>query len=349
MTDPAALQPFISRPKQSPPHKPKGGKPEHVDTSKWHTCDACDVPHPCQFTNIFINDKGDRLYQAQDAGWAHYFWAALKADSLVEALAHVPIDTWAASRVPYENESVICRMLEKNDAAIDYLIIREDLPFGEMASWFFINQQHQQLLNRIPEGMGFEEWQELGRADMRSELRQLLDYRRHHKRKMGRWSAPSTFALTLKAAATASIIEKAKNGCHPACEGIGGSIDFLTRLAAFLKADKCILQYPDWGIKLEAVKRTNRLDANVIDDLKKKVMELEAEARQWKYRHSYPGLPCDYAERDKGEGLEVIDQYQLWSLSRRKSPYQPSAWDTEMPILDRASIRCPSHWATETE
>jgi len=350
MTDPAALQPFIRRPKKFSPHKIKTDNPERVNTSKWHTCDISSIPHPRQFTDIFINDRGDRLYRAQDTKWAHPYWASLKAESLVDALAHVPIDMWIAFRVPYENEAILRLILEKDDTAIDYLVIREGLPSDEMVSWFFINQQHQKYLERIPEEIELQGRKEVNHAHMKSELGQLLKHTRHHNRQEGRWSPSSTFDPTLQVAAAASIIERAENGYHPACEGIEDNEDFLTRLAAYLKADKCVLQYlDDWRLKLEAVRRTGCLDTDAINELTKKVTELETEAQQWKHKYSYPGLPCDYAERDREEGREITYQYQLWSLSRWKDPYQPSSWELELPVLKPYLIRCPSHWETMME
>jgi len=317
------------------------GAGEKRSREYYHSCEVSDHPHPAQKTDMYEDSKENRLHKAQDMGWGHPFWAKLKAQDLVATVSELDVENWVMFTIPHDKEDLF-QICIKKEADIEYLLLRSGTPDNDINTIFFVNRSNIHIARRkaieiLKSKINFIETK---KNTLISTLPGLLDFKLHHDLKsVGRWSSSELLSLKLRAARVTSLVKKARKGePYILCEDMPDNIDFISRLSAYLMAEKTVLGFCSPKDKFNAVEATGLLSSKEISSLKSIMLQLIKESKDWKSGLFYTGMPKFMSTEDAKEGFQITES-RLWCMSK-KVIYDD--WDLEMGPPNDAPDECPS-------
>ena len=288
-----------------------------------HTCPSSDIPHPPQRTDMYQDRHGNRMHTARDMGFGHPFWARTKAEAIIDAADRLDMPSWATFKVPHRNEpgfmKLVNEVLGEKGAELDGLVVRAVSPGKGICSWFFMAGMDVGVVKRGLEELSGESLGILDKAQLRETLRGLFDHSLHPKvRDLDRWSALKPTMHKLRVSRVAKLIEMVRNGEeYELCEGLSDTIDFATRLAAYLYAENAVLERCSLDEKRDFVKETGMVDGDELVDVAKQLLQILEGFEDWGWCISYRGMPRRGAAADRKSGCYEVTEYRLWAVSRR--------------------------------
>lgn len=288
-----------------------------------HTCPSSDIPHPPQRTDMYQDSHGNRMHTARDMGFGHPFWAGIKAEAIIDAADRLDASCWAVFKVPHRNEpgfmKLVNEVLGEKGAELDGLLVRAISPSKGVCSWFFMAGMDVSAVEHSLSELSGESLGILDKAQLRETLGGLFDHSLHPKvRDLDRWSALKPTMRKLKISRVKKLIEMARNGeGYELCEGLPDTVDFATRLAAYLYAENAVLERCGLGEKVGLVNETGMVHDKELVDVAKQLFQIPRELEDWGWRISYRRMPKRGAAADRKNGRYEVTEYRLWAVSRR--------------------------------